>query len=139
MRQVLLATVLILCALASAAGQAAGVVGLPYHITYGYAGDGIFFFYTFQGGTLPPGLSWIAGGFGEVKGIPTTAGSYSFNVSVDPGILSQGISLPPTVLQTETIPIRQPCAMLSKAADVLPLNGGSGQLTISASQGCNWA
>src|SRR2546430_263154 len=57
-----------------------GLAGILYNLTLGSAGDGIFTNYTFQGGLLPPGLSFT-GGLGGIAGTPTQTGTYAFALS----------------------------------------------------------
>ncbi|MBK5291277.1 MAG: hypothetical protein JJE04_06340, partial [Acidobacteriia bacterium] len=75
-----------------------GTVGVPYEFNFGFDFDGLspgdtggaeyFITYTPSGGTPPPGLS--VRGNGEISGVPTTAGTYSFNIRVLFGVRAEG-------------------------------------------------
>ena len=80
-----------------------GTVGLPYNLTFAATGGTAPYSWSLgETSSLPPGLTLTAAGV--LSGIPTTAGSYTFDLEVR-GSVSQQFSTKTFTLQIQLIPL----------------------------------
>ncbi|MGH9030450.1 MAG: Ig domain-containing protein, partial [Acidimicrobiales bacterium] len=73
-----------------------GTIGKPYHKTLEATGGTEPYTWSFQSGTLPPGLSLSASGV--ISGTPTTAGSYVFGVGLTDSGVPAGLTSDPLAI-----------------------------------------
>jgi hypothetical protein len=95
--------------------------------------------WTASGGTIPPGLT-LDGASGQLSGIPTTAGTYVFQVNAENGVdddtkqFTIHVAAPLSVAITPTSPLELTTGTAPGAVFVTP-TGGRAPFTLSVSSG----